>query len=40
VKNKSIKQSERAAHSARNVKMALEYDGTNYCGFQTQKIRI
>ena len=24
-------------HSARNVKMVLEYDGTNYCGFQMQK---
>jgi len=31
------KSDEKAAHSARNVKMVLEYDGTNYCGFQTQK---
>ena len=31
------KSKERAAHSARNEKMVLEYDGTNYCGFQTQK---
>jgi len=30
------KSDEKAAHSARNVKMVLEYDGTNYCGFQTQ----
>jgi tRNA pseudouridine38-40 synthase len=31
------KSRERAAHTIRNVKMVLEYDGTNYCGFQTQK---
>ena len=35
--NKSIKQSQKVAHPIRNVKMVLEYDGTNYCGFQTQK---
>ena len=35
--NPMTNKENKSAHSARNVMMVLEYDGTNYCGFQMQK---